>query len=282
MEYGNVPEFVWSLSCKLRAEFCRRQAVMHYREARRGALPEADNDDKRINQLHRVIPENKYIRQLLLRTMREIFYRGSDDPETLYVLALERLESDFKRMVFGDAPQVISTLFFHHSSVDSLRRNLRQMLWERCEKLQSGAWSGLLQIPVMQRRFISSPLKLYINELCCYASPLLAYSDRGRIRIVELRENDISAHPEILLMHRYYALNVSGRMPDSVVSCQLDPATGELRELTGDFSISATLKAMSAAAAYHREAMMMPLAEIPGRSENCTKCIFVSYCKNIN
>ncbi len=281
MEYGENPPLIWSLSCKLRGDFCRRGAVMHYREARLGALPDSGSTEKRINQLHRIIPESKYIRQLLLRTMREIFYRGGDDPQTLHPLAAERLENDFRRMVFGDARQIISTLYEHSCSVDTLRKKLRETLWSYCSRLQDNAWDELLRIPVTHRRFIASPLQLYINELCCYASPLLAYSMRGRLRIVELRENDISSCPEVLLMHRYYALNLSGRIPETVVSCQLDPATGKLHELPDDFSISSTLRQMSSAAARHREAMMMPLAEIPAASENCGRCVFASYCENL-
>lgn len=283
MVYGETPELIWSLSCKLRGEFCRRGAVMHYREARLGMLPEADESYRKINRLHRIIPESKYIRQLLLHTMREIFYRGNEnDPDSLYFLALEKMESDFRKMIFGNAPLMLTALAENSCSVDALRRRVRENLWAKCAKLQENAWCDLLSVPVAQRRFIASPLKLYINELCCYASPLLAYSDRGRLRIVELRENDISAFPEVLLMHRCYALNLYGRMPETVISCQLDTADGKMRELANDFSISSTLREMSAAAARHRDAMQLPLPEIPGNKSNCGHCVFASYCETVN
>ena len=134
----------------------------------------------------------------------------------------------------------------------------------------------------MQRRFIASPLQLYINELCCYASPLLAYSARGRLNIIELRENDISRHPEVLLMHRFYAFNTNGRNPESVVSCQLNTADGSLRELPDNFSVSGILHEMSEAAACHRQAMSLPLAEIPGNPENCEKCVFAPCCEQLS
>ena len=279
MEYGDDPPLIWSLSCKLRGDFCRRGAVMHYREARLGAMPDSGSAEKRINQLHRIIPESKYLRQLLLRTMREIFYRGGDDPQTLHPLAAERLENDFRRMVFGDARQIISTLYAHDCSVDTLRKKLRETLWSYCNRLQDDAWDDLLRIPVTHRRFIASPLLLNINELECYASPLLAYSDRGRLRIVELRAGNIAAFaPEVMLMHRFYALNTSGRAPESVISCQLDTENGALRELAGEFDISETLRQMTADAAAFREDMSKAPEHIPRNTGSCRQCVFASCC----
>ena len=278
MESGEIPPLVWSLSRKLRRRFCPRAAVLHYREARRGFDPDASETDRRINRLHRIVPESKYLRQLLLRIMREIFYRGGDDPDTLYPLALARCESDFRRMVFGDAPLVIDAVYRHESGVTALRTALRDSLYRQCRALSGGAWRELLEIPVSRRRFLASPLCLRINELACYASPLLAYSDRGKLYWVELRGGTLAEHPEVMLMHRYYALNRSGRTPEALASCQLDPETGDFRGVDRDFDVSATLRLMSAEAAAHREEMTRPAAEIPANFGNCERCVFVSYC----
>lgn len=273
-----VPPLIWSLSRKLRRRFCPRAAVFHYREARRGFAPDASETDKRLNKLHRIVPESKFLRQLLLRVMREYFYRGGDDPEALVPLALDRLESDFRRMIFGDAPLIPETVYRHDKSVPELRADLQDALRRQCRRLGSGAWGGLLDVPECRRRFVASPLHLHLNELECYASPLLACADRGRLLLVELRTGSLAEHPEIRLMHRVHAMNLSGRMPEAVRSCQLDPETGELRDLDGDFDVSATLRAMSAEAAAHRTELTLDAAGIPVNTVNCGHCVFASYC----
>jgi len=275
----NIP-LIWSLSRKIRHRFCPLAAVLHYREARLGFDPGADEHCRRINQLHRIIPEQKYLRQLLMAVMRESFYRGNCDPESLYVLALAKCEQDFRQMVFGNAPQITAGLFYHRQSVAELRQQLKDELFRQCCTL-GDAWAELLSIPHSRRRFIASPLHLNINDLECYASPLLAYSEQGKLRIVELRSGNIAfTAPEILVMHRFYALNVSGRSPETVVSCQLDPERGTLEELAMDFDISEVLRRMTADAGAHRENMLTGLEHIPANSGNCGQCVFVSYCRN--
>ena len=278
METGETLPLIWSLSRKLRRRFCPRAAVFHYREARRGGLPDASENDRRINRLHRVVPLQKYMRQLLLRVMREHFYRGVNDPEALFPLALEKMESDLRQMIFGNAPLVLDELYAHEKSVTDLRAAVRESLYRQCRTLRDGAWAELLRVPECRRRFIASPLLLNINDLQCYASPLVAYSDKGRLHLVELRTGSLREHPEVPLMHRSYAFNLSGRFPEAVRSCQLDPTTGDLRELDGDFDVSETLRTMSAEAAAHREELALAPEEIPVNTVNCGRCTFASYC----
>ncbi|MBE6398549.1 MAG: hypothetical protein E7041_00250 [Lentisphaerae bacterium] len=282
MVSGNIPPLVWSLSRKMHRQFCPLAAVLHYREAQWGFDPDADDNCRRINQLHRVISERKYLRQLLMAVMRESFYRGDDDPDTLYVLALAKCEQDFRQMVFGNAPQITSGLFYHRQSVADLRQELKDTLFRQCAALTS-SWAELLAVPPANRRFIASPLHLNINDLECYASPLLAYTASGKLRIVELRTGNIALHaPEIMVMHRFYALNISGRSPESVISCQLDPETGILQETAADFDISEILRRMAADAGAHRENMLTEREQIPENTVNCGHCVFASYCgKNI-
>ena len=218
------------------------------------------------------------MRQLLLRVMREQFYRGGDDPDALFPLALEKMESDLRQMIFGNAPLVLDELYTHEKSVPSLRAAVRESLFRQCRTLCDGAWAELLRVPECRRRFIASPLLLNINELQCYASPLAAYSDRGRLHLVELRTGSLREHPEVPLMHRIYALNLSGRFPEAVRSCQLDPSTGDLRELDGESDVSETLRSMSAEAAAHREELSLAAEDIPVNTVNCGRCVFASCC----
>ena len=278
MVSGDEIPLRWSLSCKLRRRHCPLAAVLHDREAQQGFAPDADEYCRRINMLHRVIPERKYLRQLLIAVMRESFYRGDDDPDALYPLALAKCELDFRQMVFGNSPQIIAGLFEHKKSVAEVRQDLKDDLFRQCCNLNE-FWGALLTVPPPQRRFIASPLLLNINELECYASPLLAYSDRGRLRIVELRAGNIAAFaPEVMLMHRFYALNTSGRAPESVISCQLDPENGALRELAGEFDISETLRQMTADAAAFREDMSKAPEHISRNTGSCRQCVFASCC----
>ena len=234
--------------------------------------------DRRLNRLHRIVPESKFLRQLLLRVMREYFYRGGDDPDALAALALDRLEGDFRRMIFGDAPLMLDALHRRERSVPELRAGLQDALRRRCRTLAAGAWRELLAVPECRRRFVASPLRLQLNDLECYASPLLAYADRGRLTLVELRSGALDEYPEVRLMHRFHALNRSGRLPEAVVSRQLDPETGELRELAGDFDVAETLRAMTAEAAAHRTELTLDAAAIPVNTTNCGHCVFASYC----
>ncbi len=276
----SAPPLIWSLSRKLRRRWCPRAAVIHYREAYHGYHPDADAGCRDLNFLHRIVPLNKYIRQLLLAVMRESFYRNSTAPETLTVMALEKWEYDFRRMVFGNAPLLLDLIHRNGNDFSALKKEVKETLIQRCEQLACGAWKELLAVPPLRRRFIASPLKLNINELCCYASPLLAYSDQGTLRIVELREGSIGAHPEILLMHRFYALNVSGRSPAAVISCQLDPADGSFRQFdTGD-SCYEILQSMNREAAAHQAELQLPLTEVPVNNINCPRCVFDRYCRN--
>jgi hypothetical protein len=210
--------------------------------------------------------------------MREIFYRNSNDPDALLIAVQERSEYDFRRMIFGDAPQIIDTLYRHEQDVNTLKKHLKDSLLQNCESL-GGIWKELLMNPPLRRRFIDNPLRLNINDLQCYASPLLAYSDGGALRIVELRAGRLDGHPEISFMHRFYALNNSGRTPDSVHSCQLDPVDGSFRELHEDSRTANVLRSMSLEAGAHRKELDLPLAEVPVNTVNCPECVFNLYCR---
>ena len=277
-----LPEirFSWSLTRQKRLKFCSRAAVMHCREAYYGSLPGADDKLHQIYLQHCRISREEFLRRLLIKVMRESFYRHDTDPENLQTFALDELEKSLQQMVFGRSRNILCEFDEPGASVNRIKRELTSILAEKCLLLKNGAWSELLNYPAEKRRFIDSPMSLQLNELFCFISPLCAVSDRGKFRIIELRNGGMGNSGRITaLLHRFYIFNRYGKTPEMLDSLQLDLADGTLHLLETDGSLSEILNMISNDISIYQELLSMPLAEIPGNSTNCSRCVFNKICK---
>ena len=271
--------FSWSLTRQKRLQFCCKAAVMHCREAYFGAFADADEKLHQIYLQHCRISREEFLRRLLIKVMRESFYRGETDVENLSAFALDELEKSLQQMIFGKSKYILNDFDFPGASFNKIKRELVSTLSEKCLLLKNGAWSELLKYPAEKRRFIDTPLALQINELSCFISPLCAVSDRGKFRIVELRSGKMGDSGRITaLLHRFYIYNRYGKTADMLDSLQLDLEDGLLHLLESDGSLSEILDVISDDVRNYQKLLSIPLSEIPENRINCPRCVFKNIC----
>ena len=286
MEFFEFSPAVWSLSRRLRREFCPRAAIMHYREAPAAAKMAAGEEMppllRKICSGRRMISDGKFIRELLLHTMQKEFYTGETDPGILGADLADAFDVEFEKIIFGRSSRTLATL---NGSIDieSKRQELLRELKECVSALISGReWENLLHIPVESRRTLPKVLDLYINDLRCFATPLCAFNHRGKLWIVELRSGEFSGcENETALIHAFYALNYCGRNPDMVESFILDYRSGQMRHFGVNNDISAALRKISAEAGRWAQLAPLALVDIPGNKENCPRCVFAGVCREL-
>ncbi len=276
--FGKI-DFSWSLTRQKRLQFCNKAAVMHCREAFCGTLPDADEKSRRIHSLHCRVSREEFLRRLLIKVMRESFYRHDTDVENLSFFALDELEKSLQQMIFGKSKHILHDFDMPGASFHKIKQELISLLAGKCLLLKNGAWSELLRYPAEKRRFIDTPMALQINELSCFISPLCAVSDRGKFRIVELRSGKMGESGRITtLLHRFYIHNRYGKTADALDSLQLDLDNGELHPLETDGSISEILELISHDVSVYQKLLSMPLSEIPENRANCSRCVFNKIC----
>ena len=287
MEFSDFSPAVWSLSRRLRREFCARSAMMHYREAP-AAAKAAESAEltpllRKIYAGHRMISDGKFIRELLLHTMQKEFYTGETDPRVLTVELFEAFDVEFEKIIFGRSSRTLASLCGNDFDVESKRRELLKELKECSSALISGGeWENLLRTPPESRRTLPKVLDLYINDLHCFATPLCAFNHRGKLWIVELRSGEFSGcESETALIHAFYALNHCGRNPDMVESFVLDYHSGEMRHFGLNNDIASALRKISAEAGVWAKLAGLELADIPGNKENCPRCVFAGVCREL-
>ena len=140
-------------------------------------------------------------------------------------------------------------------------------------------WQTLLEIPPECRRILPEVLRINAGDLACFASPLCAATSRGRLLMIELREGDFDdAAMETALLHRLYAANRLGRMPDALDSFVLESRTGELRRFGGEKDHAEALRRISAEIDGWAALAAVPSEEIPGNEGACPQCVFAGIC----
>lgn len=271
----------WSVSRKARLEFCPRSAVMHYREAPEAMKDTASPRQKAINMIHRNISDERFLREILLRTMQSHFTGGNKDAGILQAEVLRNFEREFSKMIMGNSPYFLYSLQDRNASPESKRRELSLKLQNYSQALSAGAWQSLLKIPVQYRKRISGILKINVNELVCLTTVLCAFTNNGRLWIVELRNGDFSAYErELCMIHRSYAMDINW-MPDKVDSFVLDYATGQMYKFDWDNDISAAIQKISDDISRWHDIYQLPLEKIPENKSNCPHCGFADICRQL-
>ena len=276
-------EIAWSLSRKLRRCFCGRAALLHYREAPLGRMADAPEFHRRIWAAHCRISDRKFLRQLLLQVMHRQFTAGAVNTAALLPELLENFHSAFDRMLLGQAGYTLISPDGSGVDFEAKRRELSGKLQAYSNLLTLGDWEQLLAIAPEKRRTLPEVLELKINELRCYASPLCAFSDHGKLHIVELRGGEFAGfESETALLHRFYAMNSCGRDPDKVESWVLDYESGKIRRFGEDVDFSDGLAKITLEAGIWKELMDKNLSDIiPDDPTKCANCVFGTVCRDL-
>lgn len=281
MEYCDYPVHAWSRSRHQMRGICPRKAVLCYREARLGAETGSDRKHRLIHDLRRRIPMEQYLNRIFDETVRRIFYSmGEQDiaPEQLETMLVSRFDRDLESMLCGSAAFDHRKLFLKelensHCHISNLVDLARQGIRLRCEAVKKELWPLLSSTPVLHRREIMIPLRVQINELCCYCAPLAALENHGVLWVVECNCDNF-----IALLHKFYAVNSLGREPHLVRSFGYRRESGGFYEAGLNLEVSSTLHKISEDGAKWQELMAVPLENIPANVEHCPFCEYNFFC----
>ena len=283
------PVHAWSRSRHKMRKLCRKKAILYYRDARNGASPDADTPARQLHERRNRIPLQAYLQRQLKQLIREAFYSrfpeeentasaALSSPEAISAALHNRFDRDFMRMLEGGSSYDHHLCFIReledpHCRITELMRRAGEEITRLTGNLTSALWKLIAETPLLSRREIASPLQVNINDLCCYCAPLFALERNGELWIVETYCDDLT-----VLLHKFYAVNTSGREPHLVRSFSYTPETGDFSEAGLDLNVSDALRQISADGAEWAELLKHPAETIPGNFEHCKMCEFSILC----
>ena len=282
MEYCDYPLHAWShYRHHLRSQ-CPRKALLYFREARCGADPQDSEPEFRIiHGLRRRITLEQYISRLFDREIRKIFYHPPEEnisPESLAATIHAIFDRELELMLSG-VPGKDHKLYMlkefenKNCNLSELVSQSGKLIDQYCMATGKELWKLIGDTDFICRREIPAPLTVYINELCCYCSPLLALERNGVLWIVENNCSDTS-----VLLHKFYAVNTLGREPHLVRSFSYCRSNGEFQEAGLELNVSQTLQQISEAGAQWAELLTMQWENAPFNAAHCPECEFNFFC----
>ena len=251
---------IWSLSRKFQRSFCPRSAVLRYC---------VETDVTKIS-------DEKFLREILLCTMRREFYRGETNPETLSGMVMARFQEEFRNIAGFRSRRQLASLT-GRCDFNEKGRELENRLYTYLHNIRPH-WETLLAAAPESRLPIDKVLDVNIRQWRCFGSPLCAFFDRGKLCFVELRGGDFAeCEAETAMLHRVYALNHCGRDPGSVESKVLDYHRGVYRSFGGS-DISDAIRAIKEEIAAWQDLRQKDWLDIPENKGNCPYCSFAGVC----
>ncbi len=253
MEYCDYPLHAWShYRHHLRSQ-CPRKALLYFREARCGADPQDSEPEFRIiHGLRRRITLEQYISRLFDRELELMLSGVPGKDHKLYML------KEFENK---------------NCNLSELVSQSGKLIDQYCMATGKELWKLIGDTDFICRREIPAPLTVYINELCCYCSPLLALERNGVLWIVENNCSDTS-----VLLHKFYAVNTLGREPHLVRSFSYCRSNGEFQEAGLELNVSQTLQQISETGAQWAELLTMQWENAPFNAAHCPECEFNFFC----
>ena len=285
MEYSDYPVHAWSRSRHTMLRICPRKALLSCQEARKGADPLAEPELRYLHELRNRIPLQYWLDRMLQQLLRELFYRQQPDepmlfstPEVVAGVLTEQFDRDLEKMLCGVSSRDHRLRFIRELEQRPLHLSLlvkqaRNRINHICQALKKELWQLLSATPVISRRNIDSPLRIQINDLCCYSPTLMALERNGEFWIIGCGMDERNA-----VLHKFYAMNELGREPHLIRSFDYEIDSGNFSECGLNVNISLILQQISEDGARWNELLQTPPDQIPGNPEHCRFCEFEHYC----
>ncbi len=239
----------WSARRRRLWRACPRRYFLHYYAARGGHDPDASRRSRELHLAKSLHTADSYLRTLLNNTMRSLFYRRNEEEDQgetpgLTALSAARFHRDFDRMLLGEwrfdhQKPMLRELLEPGASAEALRRELERELRRRAAALEGNAWGHLVAAEFTRRRPVESPQEIRVNELACYAVPVLALTSSGEFWVVEGTGGDPGAG--VALLHKFFAWNRYRRPPERVRSFYFEAGTGDFAEFGRDLNLGMAL-----------------------------------------